>query len=205
MVGLDGILWSGEGLMRGTYREMIDQDMIGPGFNPNKRDSKVLLKAIGGAVSGMAVRDVKPVVQEVARRSLGHIDKKVVRQLRQYSPKYNRLIAMATAPEPVVRLALHGLIDATGLSFSTTTILSSPFEIVDGRYSGNYAQLDKLSAAQGLVESSGGQPIRVGIINGMSDIEWSSEHCREVLPINPGPALSRHLELVSGQLESAIS
>jgi|GEM_PF-4707084 len=193
VTGLDGILWQGDGLLRGTYREMANEGLTNFKARPDEKDTRNILRAIGSGVVGKATSEISSIARAVSSRSIEQVDDKMVSLLRQFSPDEYRLVGMSTAPDFVVELALNQLRTEVGIPFDKTHVLDSSFPTSDGRYSAKPNKLHKQEAVRDLVNSLGVLTVDVGFINGISDMGWANAYCETTVPINPGAALTRRL------------
>jgi hypothetical protein len=193
IVSLEGVMWAGEGLVTGTYNEMVKQKMINENNRFSVSNSKSMLKAIGRGIKGKTPRDMSPLADEVSRQSVARVDDRVASLLKQFTKEEHQLFAMSSAPHFVVEAALGMLEEETEVSFSQEHILSSVYPMENGRYTGQALRLPKKRAVEGLMKDLGVTSIDIGIINGLPDCGWAA-FCTVPLPINPGPGLISYLE-----------
>ena len=194
VVSLEGVMWAGEGLVTGTYREMVSQKLIDENSKFSNSNTKNMLNAIGRGIKGKTPLEVSPLADEVSQKSVMRVDERVAGLLKQFAKEEHQLFAMSSAPYFVVKAALGMLEEETDVAFSQEHILSSVFPIENGRYSGQAFRLPKQRAVSDLIKKLGAESVDIGIINGLPDLGWAHAYCTVVLPINPGPGLISYLD-----------
>lgn len=194
VVSLEGVMWAGEGLVTGTYREMVRRKMINENSKFSNSNTKNMLNAIGRGIKGKTPLEVSPLADEVSQKSVMRVDGRVAELLKQFAKEDHRLLAMSSGPHFVVEAALAKLEEETEVSFDQVHILSSVFPIENDRYTGQAFRLPKQRAVGNLIRTLGAESVDIGIINGLPDLGWAHAFCRVVIPINPGPGLISYLE-----------
>lgn len=200
VVGLDGIVWQNDGLLVGTYRQMVADGLTKDTANlSGRRDTRNMLAAIGRGVRGKTASELSPVANSVSARAVEQKDPKIIHDLRRLSLNNHQLFAMSSAPYFVVTEALEMLREKTNVPFNTEHILSTTFPQEDGIYTGEVRRLHKQEAVRSLVNTLGVLTIEVGCFNGLSDLGWVNAYCENPAAINPGDGLSRYLEAADAE------
>jgi phosphoserine phosphatase len=193
VVGLDGILWSGQGLLRNTYVQMINEGLVKGTVNEIDKDSNRQLQNIGRAVAGLTVERIRPIANAASMKSIERVNNKVIEHLEEFSKEDYEFFALSSAPEFTVRAALRNLKQETGVSFSHAHVLSTHYETRKESYTGQYERLHKHRAVATLLEALDFKYVEVGIINGVTDLGWSNKLCLVTETVNPGNGLIKRV------------